>query len=326
MVVFEINTDLNKMKKYFFLILLYTITFTSLFSQSFSALEIKKVTEINLSSGELMRIENFPSKFVQPRNVDIWLPNNYSSKKNYAVLYMHDGQMLFDSTQTWNKQEWKVDEIASKLIREEKTKDFIVVAIWNISELRNSNYFPEKVYVKMLQKDKDSLEFTGKKRSWINTINSDNYLKFIVEELKPFIDLNYSTFTDANNTCILGSSRGGLISMYAICEYPEIFGASACMSTHWIGTYSNVQNDIPYVFMSYLKANMPDSKTHRIYFDYGDQTLDALYLPYQNQIDRILKEKNYTKNEYFEGADHSENSWSQRLDIPLMYLLGKNQD
>jgi len=91
MVVFEINTDLNKMKKYFFLILLYTITFTSLFSQSFSALEIKKVTEINLSSGELMRIENFPSKFMQPRNVDIWLPNNYSSKKNYAVLYMHDG-------------------------------------------------------------------------------------------------------------------------------------------------------------------------------------------------------------------------------------------
>jgi enterochelin esterase-like enzyme len=324
MVVFEIIRDLTKMKKYFFLILFYTITFSSLFSQNFSELEIIKVTDINLSSGELMRIENFPSQFVQPRHVDVWLPNNYSSKKKYAVLYMHDGQMLFDSTKTWNKQEWKVDEIASNLILKKKTKDFIVVAIWNISALRNSNYFPEKVYNKIPQKDKDSLQQVGKRHNWINTINSDNYLKFIVEELKPFIDLNFSTFTDVKNTCVLGSSRGGLISMYAICEYPKIFGAAACLSTHWIGTYSNIQNDIPYVFMEYLKLNLPDANTHRIYFDYGDQTLDALYLPYQNKITSILKEKKYDKNELFEGADHSENSWNQRLDIPFLFLFGNS--
>ena len=231
--------------------------------------------------------------------------------------------MLFDANTTWNKQEWKVDEISTRLIREGQTKNFIVVGIWNITELRNSNYFPQKVYNSMFKKDQDSLFANGKKLNWINSINSDEYLKFIVKELKPYIDETYSTLTDAGNTSILGSSRGGLISMYAICEYPQIFGAAACLSTHWIGTYTNEQNNIPFAFMEYMKLNLPDSKTHRIYFDYGDQTLDALYLPFQDEITTVLNEKNYFINELFEGADHSENSWNQRLDIPLIFLLGK---
>ena len=61
----------------------------------------------------------------------------------------------------------------------------------------------------------------------------------MVEELKPFIDNNYSVFSDKRNTAIMGSSMGGLISMYAVSEYPKVFGAAACMSTHWIGTFTN---------------------------------------------------------------------------------------
>jgi len=62
------------------------------------------------ASGSIRRVVNFPSRFVEPRNVDIWLPDGYDPKKKYAVLYMQDGQMLFDSTNTWNKQEWGIDE------------------------------------------------------------------------------------------------------------------------------------------------------------------------------------------------------------------------
>ena len=69
----------------------------------------KKLTEAKLSSGKLMRMDSFPSKYIKPRPVDVWLPEHNSKEKKYAVLYMHDGQMLFDSTTTWNKQEWKVD-------------------------------------------------------------------------------------------------------------------------------------------------------------------------------------------------------------------------
>ena len=106
----------------------------------------KNEYQTKLASGKLMRSDSFPSKYIKSRPVDIWLPENYSPDKKYAVLYMHDGQMLFDSTTTWNKQEWKVDEVASRLMKEKKTIEFIVVGIWNITNLRNSNYFPQKVY------------------------------------------------------------------------------------------------------------------------------------------------------------------------------------
>ncbi|MFH6767815.1 alpha/beta hydrolase-fold protein [Gaetbulibacter aquiaggeris] len=295
-------------------------------SQNVDRITSNKVSNINLFGGELIHIENFPSKFIQPRNIDVWIPNNYRKSKKYAVLYMQDGQMLFDSTTTWNKQEWKVDEIASLLMNEGQTKDFIVVAIWNIAALRNSNYFPEKVYEMMSEKDKDSLIETGKKQNWINTINSNNYLRFVVEELKPYIDSHFSTYTDADNTSIMGSSRGGLISMYAISEYPEVFGSAACLSTHWIGTYNNKDNQIPDAFFEYMRTNLPDSKTHNIYFDYGTETLDEQYLKYQDEVSKLLASKGYTTNLKFDGADHSENSWGQRLEIPLMYLFGNKRE
>ena len=71
-----------------------------------------------VSSGTIQRLENFSSKFVEARNVDIWFPEGYTPEKKYAVLYMHDGQMLFDASTTWNKQAWDVDEVAAKLILE----------------------------------------------------------------------------------------------------------------------------------------------------------------------------------------------------------------
>ena len=69
------------------------------------------------SSGRIRRLPDFQSRLVAPRNVDVWLPSGYSSSKKYAVLYMHDGQMLFDSTSTWNHKEWQVDETMGRLIK-----------------------------------------------------------------------------------------------------------------------------------------------------------------------------------------------------------------
>ncbi|MEY1639094.1 hypothetical protein [Tenuifilum osseticum] len=76
-----------------------------------------------VASGTIERVENFPSRFISSRNIDIWLPVNYSSSKKYAVLYMHDGQMLYDSTTTWNKQAWEIDDVASVLMAEYRVKN-----------------------------------------------------------------------------------------------------------------------------------------------------------------------------------------------------------
>ena len=262
-------------------------------SESESEIVLKQLDSINLSSGTLERIENFPSKYVRARNVDVWLPEGYSKKKKYAVLYMHDGQMLFDSSITWNKQEWKVDEVAAQLMKEGKTKDFIVVAIWNHADIRHPNYFPQKPFESLPEKFRDSIINNSKKQygSDFKELDSDNYLKFIVEELKPYINTNFSVKTDAVNTFVAGSSMGGLISMYALCEYPKVFGGAGCLSTHWVGIKPHKGNPIPEAFFKYLEENLPSPKTHKIYFDYGTATLDKFYLPYQHRVDEVLKLK-----------------------------------
>jgi predicted alpha/beta superfamily hydrolase len=284
---------------------------------------IPKVTQ-----GKIERIENFKSNYVQPRNIDIWIPNDYSSKSKYAVLYMHDGQMLFDPEITWNKQSWNADETAQSLISEKTVGNFIIVGIWNIDSTRHHDYFPQKPFELMSKNQRDSVSAQLKKVGRIKTDfhpNSDNYLKFITRELKPYIDKNYSVYTNPSNTFIAGSSMGGLITIYAICEYPKIFGGAACISTHWPGTFSLVNNLFPQEMSNYLRKKLPNRKNHKVYFDCGDQTLDALYPNIQKTIDKIMREKGFNSNnwttKFFPGENHSEQAWQKRLHVSLQFLF-----
>lgn len=292
----------------------------------FSSLIYCQMPEV--TRGKIEHFDNFKSSFVDARNIDIWLPDGYSEEEKYAVIYMHDGQMLFDNKITWNKQAWEVDETAGKLNAEGKTKKFIVVGIWNNGQKRHFEYFPQKAFRKLSAEEKEFVSKSLKLKERINeTFNpiSDNYLKFIVTELKPFIDKTFSTKTDRKNTFIAGSSMGGLISIYAICEYPDVFGSAACLSTHWTGIYQLKNNPIPKTFYTYMKQNLPNPKNHKIYFDYGDKTLDTLYPSLQKRVDIIMKAKGFTdKNwvtKYFPGDDHSEKSWHERFHFPLEFLM-----
>ncbi|MBK8141289.1 MAG: alpha/beta hydrolase [Chitinophagaceae bacterium] len=285
----------------------------------------------SVSSGTLKRHESFYSHYITARHIDVWLPEGYSVTRKYSVIYMHDGQMLFDSAVTWNKQTWDADDVITKLLQENKINDVIVVGIWNGGTTRHTDYFPQKPFESLTLEQKEKI-FTAARANGNSVfneqkINSDNYLKFLVKELKPFIDKNYSTYKDRSHTFIAGSSMGGLISMYAICEYPKVFGGAACMSTHWPGIFSMEGNPIPDAFINYLKTNLPDPKKHKIYFDYGTATLDALYPPLQQKADEVMKEKGFTGKNWitkeFPGEDHSEKAWHKRLHIPLTFLLGK---
>lgn len=294
----------------------------------FTSIALGQSPEVSL--GKIQHIENFPSKYVDARNIDVWMPEGYSVSEKYAVLYMHDGQMLYDAATTWNKQSWEVDEVAGKLIREGKTKKFIVVGIWNNGSKRHPEYFPQKPYENLLPTQKDTitaqLQKAGRTKEKFQPI-SDLYLKFLVTELKPYIDNHFSTLKNRENTVIAGSSMGGLISMYAICEYPEVFGGAACISTHWPGTFSSENNPIPDAFLNYMNSHLPDPKTHQFYFDYGNKTLDALYPELQKKVDLLMKNKGFTPStwttQFFEGKDHSEKSWTERLHIPFEFLLKK---
>lgn len=285
-----------------------------------------------LASGKLIRYQDFSSKKVPNRNVDVWLPDGYTAEKKYAVLYMQDGQMLFDSTLTWNKKEWQADEILSQLISSKAIRECMLVAIWNSGNGRHADYMPQKPFESLPKAIQDSMYKKGRQSgaSVFNgqKVHSDLYLQFIVEELKPFIDKSYSTLPDRANTFIAGSSMGGLISIYAICEYPQVFGGAICMSTHWPGIFELANNPIPPALMNYLKGHLPSPASHKIYFDHGDQTLDAWYGPFQKQTDLIMKQKGFRAGKnwitrVFPGEDHSENAWSKRFAIPLRFMMGK---
>ena len=291
---------------------------------------LSNAQEVKVTSGKAQRFANFKSQYVDARNIDVWLPDGYNSNEKYAVLYMQDGQMLFDPELTWNKQTWDIDETAGKLIAENKTQKFIVVGIWNNGKKRHAEYFPQKAFEQLSVEKQEFISNEYLAKGKIDVVIhpiSNNYLKFIVTELKPFIDKTFATKTDVSNTFIAGSSMGGLISMYAICEYPKVFGGAACLSTHWSGIYQIDNNPIPQAFYDYLKNNLPNPKNHKIYFDYGDQTLDALYPTLQKQVDYIMYEKGFTAEnwitKFFPGKDHSEKSWAERLNIPLEFLLKK---
>ena len=152
----------------------------------------------------------------------------------------------------------------------------------------------------------------------------------MVNELKPFIDKNYPTKTDASNTFMIGSSMGGLISIYALCEYSEIFGGVACLSIHSpLASFElinqNTDKEVSSKFRNYLENNLPEANTKKIYFDYGNLTGDSIYEPYQKKIDEIMVEKGYNNSYwqtlFFEGESHTETSWAKRLNIPVSFLL-----
>jgi hypothetical protein len=288
----------------------------------------KSTTLPAVSSGKIVRIENFRSKYILPRNVDVWLPDGYNSSEKYSVVYMNDGQMLFDSTVTWNKQEWQVDEVLGLLVKSNKVKKCIVVGIFNNPELRMAEYFPQVALEGLLEPARSTIIKTmlgGKPLS-------DEYLKFLVTELKPSIDSIYSTITGQEGTFIMGSSMGGLISLYALCNYPDVFGGAACMSTHWplVGPgllyQPKVIRDLSGAFREYVSGKLPDLHNRKIYFDYGTGTLDSIYKPYQVKIDILMAMEGFHSSNWetkvFAGHSHDERSWAKRLNIPLEFLLG----
>jgi len=267
--------------------------------------------------GVIKKHENFESKFVMPRNVDVWCPPGYENNEaHYPVIYMHDGQNLFEPISSISGGSWELDKAIARLMDAKKTGGVIVVGIWNHGDIRWREYMPQKPY--------ESLALRKHHESFINRAGgeplSDAYLKFLVEELKPFVDSNYRTLSNQQNTFVMGSSMGGLISLYAISEYPDIFHGAGCLSTNWPAGERELVDE--------MAKTLPTPENHKLYFDYGTEGLDALYEPYQKQMDEQLRLAGFTEDENwstkkFDGASHSEAAWCARVEIPLSFLLSK---
>ena len=283
----------------------------------------------HVSAGTIVDLGILQSKYADPRRVVVWLPSGYRADgPKYAVLYMHDGQNLFDTKSAGYGMEWQIDETLDRLIREKKTRPTIVVGIWSTPK-RLQEYVPSKAFNGL------PADYRQKVRAlYGGDPLSDGYLKFLVRELKPTIDRRFNVKTDAADTVIMGSSMGALISLYAIDEYPRIFGAAGMMSTHWplvITPDNKPISDEEYEIVSsaferYLAPALPDARTHKLYFDHGSETLDANYARYQDRVDVVVARRGYRQwgsslSLSFPGQKHNEISWASRVAVPLQFLL-----
>ncbi len=236
------------------------------------------------------------------RRISIYLPPDYhSSNQSYPVVYMHDGQNLFDNTISYSG-EWNADETMNKLFRDKNLK-LIVVGIDNGGDKRLDEYSPW-----------ENKKYGGGE--------GDDYLEFITNTLKPYIDSNYNTLTDKTNTAIIGSSMGGLISHYAALKYPNVFGKVGVYSpAFWfnpeIKQFTKLHGNISDTKMYFLAGG---KEGENVRFEEINQTVKDMY-----QVTGILKDQGFNpKNINYKvvpEGKHNEELWRSNLEETILWLF-----
>ncbi len=258
------------MKSFFFILFFLTIPFTTWAKGSFNF--------FTLSTPQ--------SQDLKPRKIFVYLPDGYeTSALNYPVLYMHDGQNLYDPSRAFLGQTWQAENTLNDLIERNFIQPIIVVGIDNTDD-RLTDYTEEK------------------------------YLDYLALELKPLIDSSFKTFKDKNHTSMMGSSLGGLVSLKASILYPETFGLIAALSPSiwWkereiLDQFrtSKIDSQKIYIDSGTEGGEAPQDviDLQRILFSQGYRRGENLFLYIQH------------------GALHQEKFWAQRFPIALRFLFGK---
>ncbi|GAA0577538.1 alpha/beta hydrolase-fold protein [Rhizomicrobium electricum] len=274
--------------------------------------------------GTLLAPEMMSAEGAGPMVVTVWLPPGYqTSTERYPVLYMQDGQNLFDGAEratSWNRHVWGADTVAAELIAAGKIPPVIIVGIDHKGPERARQYYPQAAFGR--------LDPAVQRQVMTAPPYSDAYLRFLVNELKPIVDARFRTRGDRASTFVMGSSMGGLISLYAFAEHPEIFGGAGCLSTHWLMAAPGPAAPTEQLFSAYENyLRDKNLKPGRLWFDHGTIGLDAHYDPYQARIDALLVGKGWKLgvdyvSKTYPGADHNEDAWRERLGESLIFLLG----
>lgn len=266
-----------------------------------------------------------------------WLPPGYDAhqRQRYPVLYMHDGQNLFDKALTKFDQEWGIDEAIPRMARQGDLREWIVVGVQS-PRSRYDVLFPAKLLPLLLpafQSRVRTLDSGDPK----GTFASAAYLDFLVHQVKTRVDASFRTLPGREDTAVMGSSMGGLMAFYAMAEYPAVFGQAACVSMHVaLGSptekgadHNALAVEVASAFDRYLATSRMRPGLNRLYIDHGSKTLDGSYGPYTDALVPMLHRRGWTDGpdfmfRTFSGAEHNETAWRERIDIPLAFLDAKD--
>ena len=255
--------------------------------------------------GRMIYWRDVPSEHLRdPRHVVVWLPPGYDDNpdRHYRVIYMSDGENLFDPRISSWGVDWGMDEAMQRGVDAGSFEPAIIVGAWSSSQ-RAFEYSP-----------------------WHG---APKYARFLIDELMPRVNAEFRTLQGPENTSVMGSSMGGLLSYYLTSSHPDVFGACGCVSSHF-ALSPQVMGDTGNDATPYLVRDIESGKTIpdrvRLYFDYGTESLDATYeadhAPLGPWFDGLglVDGKHYRIRKY-DGADHSERAWRARVLDQLEWLL-----
>jgi len=228
------------------------------------------------------------------RDLIVWLPPSYDqdSTKRYPVVYMQDGQNIFDPHTSFTGFDWRIDEVCDSLIRINRIREIIVVGIYNS---------PDRM------------------TEYSNSAEGRSYAEFVVNAVKPLVDSTYRTLPERENTAVMGSSLGGLISFLIAWWHPDIFSEAGCLST--VFTYNQDAT------LKEVEADTDRTKPVKFYLDCGGVGGEATLKPGMDKMIQLLKDKGYREGfdytwYYDPSAEHNERAWASRVWRPLVFFFG----
>jgi len=261
------------------------------------------------ATGDL-RLHEFRSRiFRSTRFLRVWLPPGYDDPANqgrrYPVLYLNDGQNLFESQTSFTGVEWQVDETADRLIREGAIPPLIIVGIDNAGKNRIREYMPHRTLHPMMLR-----------------VQGARYPDFLIKEVMPFVSRNYRAAAGPQNTGLGGSSLGGLIALYTAAVTPDLTGRLLIESPSlWASNRQLVRDsravkrwpDRVFLATGTAEAGRPD-RNQSVVDDVRELAGIFRRSGLNDRRLRVVIE---------EGAPHHESAWARRFPEALAFLFGK---
>ena len=269
------------------------------------------VIRAETATGDL-RIHPFHSRIYRnDRFLRVWLPPGYDDAQNaarqYPVLYLNDGQNLFEPATSFNGVEWQVDETADRLIREQVIAPMIIVGIDNTGKDRLREYMPHRSFQPIMLR-----------------VQGTRYPSFLIKEVMPFVERHYRVAPGPRNSGLGGSSLGALIALYTVAVSPGIFGRLLLESPSlWTGSRQMIRQsrtvrrwpERVFLATGSAEAGRPDRDRSMV-----DDVQELAAILHRSGLDR--RRLRFIVDQ---GASHHESSWARRFPDALSFLFAEGE-
>ena len=255
--------------------------------------------------------------YFSSRRVDFWAPNEPTE----SLLIAHDGQNIFDKRTATRRRTWKLAQAANRVFRNAGLVPPVIIGVFHSSSKENLNgrgkdLTPQSIFQSGVEPLLTNIP--PKMRLGLADLNGDLYQKQIAEEIVPTVTEAIGHKVNPAKTAMIGSSMGGLATLYGFGKYPDLYKTALAFSTHWtLGGDPLVES---------LIAHLPTPIDHKLWLSSGGKGLDQSYIPHHKYAQELLDKAKWQPRKNlmikdFKRARHNENAWANQVDQALEFWI-----